>query len=215
MGATKLGLALLTLVAQTGAQEVGLAGPVGAGRSIQFHFAYDKGLMTHSGGVSDWDNIYTGGDPGCCEMCKKEFEKGGSNPSVWGRTDMYDYSWDHKYNFNSCTCYAATRDPEKLAQITVSNDGPVAGYCGSNATFADITFGDDMTFYFKSVENLGSAWDAKSVDDCCESCKNKSPEAELFEFHKYNKYCTCYKSIPGTRPETFAEGKYAGVCNNQ
>merc|ERR1719186_1853006 len=84
MGATKLGLALLTLVAQTGAQEVGLAGPVGAGRSIQFHRAYDKGLMTHSGGVSDWNNVYAGGDPGCCEMCRKEFEKGGRNPSVWG-----------------------------------------------------------------------------------------------------------------------------------
>ena len=128
---------------------------------------------------------------------------------------MYNYDWDHKYNFNSCTCYAGPSDPEKLAQITVANDGPVAGYCGNNTTFGDINFGDDMTIYFKSVENLGSAWDAKSVDDCCESCKNESPGTELFVFHEYTKRCNCFKSIPGTRPETFRQGNYAGVCTNQ
>merc|ERR1719186_1041818 len=229
MGATKLGcgaLALLTLVSQTGAQEVALGGPVGAGRRFEW-FDYDeKPLMAYSGGVHDWGNIYySGGDPGCCEMCKKEFEKGGSvwsrtdmydysefeeGGSVWGRTDMYDFSWDHKYNFTSCTCYSGPSDPEKLAKINVSDDILVAGYCGNNATFADISFGDEMTFFFKSVENIGWARDVETSDDCCESCKDESPGTELFVFHEYTKGCNCFKSIPGTRPETYGQGNYAG-----
>ena len=76
---------------------------------------------------------------------------------------------------------------------------------------------EDKTFFFESVTELGAmGWEAVVEDSssCCGKCRDKYPESGMFEFERYGKYCTCFKTVRDKQPLIFARGTYAGICAN-
>jgi len=211
MTLTKVYLSLIGVISlvavAAGIEEAEITGAMGAG----YRFIFDPNIMSHVGNAGD-STPYTGGDPGCCEKCRRA-----NDPERWGTTDMFNYSWEDKYNYNSCSCFTAPTTPEGKARLRSKEDGPIIGYCGEDSTFLDQvdgTFGEDKTFTYASVEKIDSVWYVKSSELCCQKCGEEFPETQMFLFRKSETTCNCYKAKSGTNPKTFGEGSYNGVCSN-
>jgi len=82
------------------------------------------------------------------------------------------------------------------------------------ATLVDGVLGEGWCFQsYKNAEYLGVVRHQENSGLCCTECVKAYPPAQMFNFYKSSKSCSCYKSIPRGNPVTVAdEFSYAETC---
>merc|ERR1712080_449516 len=81
-----------------------------------------------------------------------------------------------------------------------------------NRAGVDGNFGEGHKFYYGSVEDVGDVWDVQDPRECCGKCEKEFPGSQMFQFHPTDDWCSCYAAVRGTRPQSYATGYWAGIC---
>jgi len=85
---------------------------------------------------------------------------------------------------------------------------------GGRATLVDGVLGEGWCFQsYKNAEYLGVVRHMENSGLCCQECVKAYPQAQMFNFYKSSKSCSCYKSIPRGNPVTVADkNSFAETC---